>query len=98
VSRLDEIAARRGALLERARAEREHLGAAVAPVVARLALVDRGWAKCRWVRTRPWLVVIAVAALVVARPARAMRWARLGLGAWQAWRWLGAALKTGVRP
>lgn len=39
----------------------------------------------RWVRRNPQLVVAAGVALLVARPKRALRWARRAFFGWQAW-------------
>jgi len=83
-----EIRAERERLLARAAVEREHVSAQLRAWEAPLALVDRSVAAVRCVRRHPeWLVAAAVV-LAILRPRRALAWARNGLLAWRAWRWV----------
>lgn len=54
----------------------------LAPVFIGADLVVEG---ARWVRRNPELVVATAVALLVIRPKRAWRWARLAFFGWHAW-------------
>lgn len=56
--------------------------AGLAPIFTGADLVIEG---ARWVRRNPELVVATGVALLVIRPSRAWRWARLTFFGWQAW-------------
>ena len=94
---LEELAARRGRLIERARGEREKIAGALAPLAGALNVIERGRAAYRWLRERPLLVAAAIALTLLARPRRGLRLLRFALGAWQAWRWAAGALRAATQ-
>lgn len=59
-----------------------HFAAGLAPVFTGADLVVEG---ARWVRRNPEIVVATSVALIVVRPKRVWRWARLAFFGWQAW-------------
>lgn len=54
----------------------------IPPLCTGFDLVRAGW---RWLKARPAIPVAVGVALVVSRPRGVWRWARRGVGAWQAW-------------
>jgi hypothetical protein len=83
--------------------QRQELAMALEPVNRLAAMVDRAAAGTRWIRSRPELVLGAAAAvgvlgvyMLVRRPTRAVRLARLGVTAWNAWRWARVVLPLGA--
>ena len=88
MKRLDELRARRVRLLARAQREREQLALGLQPFTGPLKVLDTAWAAFRWLREQPLLIAAAAAVALVTGPRRALRWIRLALGAWQAWRWI----------
>ncbi len=90
---LTEIRARRAHLMARAAVERERICVELHAWEAPLALADKGYAAARYVRQHPQWIVAAVVLLVVLRPRRALSWARNGLLAWRAWRWIAQSLR-----
>ena len=88
MKRLEELRARRARLLARAQSEREQLALGLQPVTGALKVLDTAWAAVLWLRERPLLAVAAAALALAAGPRRGLRWIRLALGAWQAWRWM----------
>jgi hypothetical protein len=92
------LAARRAELIARADDERRQLAQDLAPLNSALHVADTGWSIARWLRERPMILAAASAAFAtlagrkprqsIGRLRGVMRWARLGLGAWQAWRWV----------
>jgi hypothetical protein len=81
--KLNRLAERRRLLIAQAEVQRTALALNMAPWRARLALVDRGVAAVRYVRSHPALI-LGVALLVAAlRPRRAGTWLQRGWLAWQ---------------
>ena len=93
MSPLTEIRARRAHLMARAAVERERLCVQLHAWEVPLALADKGYAAARYVRQNPQWIIAAVVLLVVLRPRRALSWARNGLIAWRAWRWISKSLR-----
>ncbi len=90
-----ELALRKQRLQIRSAALRRELaghGRALAPA---FAAADRVYDGALWIRRHPLVVVAATAALVVARPRRALRWAGRALMAWQTWRRLRSVVAGG---
>lgn len=90
--RLAQIHARRERLVVKAAAQRDEVALLLAPWAGPLALADKGVAAAAYVHAHPGLVLVAVAALVVASPKRALRWARRAYVAWRGYRWAVTAL------
>jgi YqjK-like protein len=88
-----EFRDKRARLMARAAVERERLSTQLQACEAPLALVDKGIAAARYIRQHPQWLVTAVVLLVVLRPRRALAWARNGLIAWRAWRWISQSLR-----
>ena len=93
MNRVSEILARRAHLMARAAVERERISVQLHAWEAPLVLVDKGIAAARYVRRNPQWIVAAVVVLTVLRPRRALAWARNGLIAWRAWRWISQSLR-----
>jgi len=93
MNQLSEIRARRAHLMARAAVERERISVQLHAWEAPLVLVDKSIAAARYVRRNPQWIVAAVVLLVVLRPRRALAWARNGLIAWRAWRWISQSLR-----
>jgi len=93
MNRLTQIRAKRALLLARAAVERERLSVQLQAWEAPLALADKGFAAARYVRRHPQWIVAAVVLLAILRPRRALSWARNGLIAWRAWRWISQSLR-----
>jgi hypothetical protein len=97
--RLAQIHARRERLLARAALQREEVALLLKPWHAPLAVADRGIAVAAYVRAHPSIVIVAVAALVVLSPKRALRWGRRAFAVWRGYRWAVRALdRAGFRP
>jgi len=94
--RLAQIHARRERLLVKAAAQREEVALLLEPWHAPLAVADKGVAVAAYVREHPSIVVVAVAALVVLSPKRALRWARRAFAVWRGYRWAVKALVRAV--
>jgi hypothetical protein len=98
MNQVDEIRSRRAELLARAAVERERISVQLRAWEAPLALVDRSVAVARQIRRHPQWLIAAAAVFAVLRPRRAFAWARNGLIAWRAWRWVSNSLRSlGVR-
>ena len=97
MSPLPEIRARRAHLMARAAVERERVSVQLRAWKAPLALADKGYAAAHYVRRNPQWIVAAAVLLAVLRPRRALSWARSGLIAWRAWRWISQSLR-GLAP
>jgi len=97
MSPLARLAAERAKLLSRAHAERAEIGHALEPLAGALRVVEHGWSGLRWITQqlarRPLAVGTALLVAAAMRPRRALRLLRLGLGAWQTWRWARKALQ-----
>ena len=87
-SRLLELATRHGALKARIDAQRLQLARHVVPLEKALAVGDRALEGVDWLKHHPAVVGVAVAAVVIARPKRAWRWARRGIFVWRGWQTL----------
>jgi len=87
-SRLLELAIRHGALKARIDAQRLQLARHVVPLEKALAVGDRALEGVDWLKHHPAVVGAAVAAVVIARPKRAWRWARRGIFVWRGWQTL----------
>lgn len=87
---LNELHVQRGRLLERIALQRAVLADDVYPLAATLDTADRAVAGARaviaYLKARPVLVGVAVAALVVLRGRRVVKLARRGFFLWKAWR------------
>jgi hypothetical protein len=85
-SRDIELALKKQRLQLRSAALREQMRGQTKALGPVFMAVDRVGNAIGWVRRHPEVIVAAVAALVVARPRRAFRWARRAFLAWQIWR------------
>lgn len=94
MTQVDEIRARRAELLARAAVERERISVQLRLWEAPLALVDNSIAAVRTIRRHPQWLIAAALVLAVLRPRRALAWARNGLIAWRAWRWVSNSLRS----
>lgn len=83
--RLLELATRHGALKARIDAQRLRLAEHAKPLESALATGDRALDVVDWLKHHPAVVGVGVAALVVAKPKRAWRWASRGLFVWRGW-------------
>ena len=93
MNRLAEFRDKRARMVARAAVERERLLMQLQACEAPLALADKGFAAARYLRQNPQWIVAAIVLLVVLRPRRALSWARNGLIAWRAWRWISQSLR-----
>lgn len=83
-----ELAVRHGALRARIAQQRADFSHQAAPLAALLAQGDSALRGADWLKHHPAAIVAAVAAVVVARPSRAWRWAKRGLFVWRGWQTL----------
>ena len=90
---LTEIRARRAHLMARAAVERDRFSVQLHAWETPVALVDKSVAAARYLRRHPQWIVAAMVLLAVLRPRRALSWARNGLIAWRAWRWISQSLR-----
>jgi hypothetical protein len=100
-TRLHILTARRRALVARSEALRSELVASTVRLHRSLGLGQMGAAALRSLRRHPALVVGVAVALLVAGPARLLRVAALGLGAWSLFdrlRSIAAAMRGMTRP
>ncbi|MDP3639492.1 MAG: YqjK family protein [Azonexus sp.] len=84
-TKLLELAMRRGVLKARIDAQRLALAEQSAPLENVLARGDAVLEGVDWLKHHPLAIAAAVAAVVVARPRRALRWARRGFFLWRSW-------------
>lgn len=91
MNRIEEIRSRRAALVARAAVERERAAAQLARWRPRLALLDRTTAAVHSVLIHPEWLVAGTVVILILRPRRVLAWARNGLLAWRAWRWVAQA-------
>lgn len=80
-----KLATRHGALKARIDAQRRSLAEQSVPLEKALARGDAVLQGVDWLKHHPAAIGAAVAAVVVARPARAWRWAKRGLFLWRGW-------------
>ena len=83
--KLLELATRHGALKVRIDEQRRALARHVVPLEAALARGDSVLKGVDWLKHHPAAIGLAVVAAVVARPRRALRWARRGFFLWRGW-------------
>jgi hypothetical protein len=96
--RLAEVRARRERLVAKAAAQRDEMALLLEPWHRPLAVADRGVTLAVYLRERPAIVLVAVAALVVLAPKRAFRWARRAYALWRGYRWAAKALHQVIPP
>lgn len=84
-TKLLELATRHGALKARIDEQRRVLSQHLGPLEATLARGDTMLDGVDWLKHHPAAVGAAVAAVVVARPKRAWRWAKRGFFVWRGW-------------
>lgn len=82
-ARLVQVRARRQRLILQAAAQRESLAEEVEGFAPAIARVDRGMALARSLRTRHAVLALTGAALALAKPARAVRWAWRAASLWR---------------
>jgi hypothetical protein len=87
VKDLESITARGKLLREIAALERQSLALDIATLAAPLQRAGRAWSAVRWLAGRPVVVALGAAALAAVAARGRVRWARVALGAWQAWQW-----------
>jgi hypothetical protein len=80
---LDDLRARRGALVERARAERAELGRIVDGQRPWLSLVDTGVSAVRFCLANKRFILVAAVAFAIVQPRRALRWVFRALSLFQ---------------
>jgi hypothetical protein len=90
--KLLELATRRGVLQARIDEQRRALSHHVLPLQTALARGDAVLEGVDWLKHHPVAIGAAVAAVVVARPKRAWRWAKRGLFVWRGWQIVRTAL------
>lgn len=79
------LATRHGALKARIDEQRRTLRQQAAPLEAALARGDAVMQGVDWLKHHPLAIGVAVAAVVVARPRGAWRWAKRGFFVWRGW-------------
>lgn len=84
-TKLLELATRRGVLKARIEAQRIALAEQSAPLEKALARGDAVLEGVDWLKHHPLAITAAVAAVVLARPRRALRWAKRGFFVWRSW-------------
>lgn len=80
-----ELATRHGVLRARIDEQRRTLARQAAPLDSALARGDALLDGVDWLKHHPAAVGAALAAVVVARPQRAWRWAKRGFFLWRGW-------------
>lgn len=83
--RLLQLAARQGLLKARIEAQRLSLAEQTEPLETALARGDAVLQGVDWLKHHPVAIAAAVAAVVVARPRKAWRWAKRGFFVWRSW-------------
>ena len=83
--KLLELATRHGALKVRIDQQRRQLAQHSVPLEAALAKGDTVLKGVDWLKHHPAAGGAAVAAVVIAKPKRAWRWARRGVFLWRGW-------------
>lgn len=91
-SDLIELAAKRGELKAKIAMQRDAVAQHVWPVSSALGAADRTLAVIGWIKRHPGALAAAVAAIVVAKPKRALRWGQRGFFLWKSWRALRSRL------
>lgn len=84
-AKLLELATRHGELKARIDLQRRTLSEQTEPLEAALARGDAVLQGVDWLKHHPLAIAAAVAAVVVARPRRAWRWAKRGFFVWRGW-------------
>ena len=93
MSALAEILERRARLVAEAEAQRHELAAGLAGCRGALVVVDRGIAWASWLRAKPYVIVIAAAAIALLRPRLALGWSARLLTLWRVGRFLYSVIK-----
>jgi hypothetical protein len=96
MSALAQILERRARLLAEAEGQRHALAEEIAVCRSVLVVVDRGIAWATWLRARPYLVVVAAAAIAVLRPRLALQWSARLVALWRVGRLLLNAVKPAI--
>ena len=79
----------RGRLLERIAYQRQSVAQQLKPLdeaaqrARQFAVLGMG--AVQWVQARPWLVVLAVSAVLVIKPRRILPWVERGVALWRGW-------------
>ena len=84
--KLLKLATRHGVLQARIDEQRRILARHVVPLEAAFAKADSVLTGVDWLKHHPLAVGVAVAAAVVARPRRAVRWAQRAFFLWRGWK------------
>jgi len=84
-SKLLDLATRHGLLKARIEEQRRALARHSVPLEAALARGDTVLKGVDWLKHHPAAIAVAVTAAVIARPRRALRWARRGFFLWRGW-------------
>jgi hypothetical protein len=87
-----ELATRHGALRARIDEQRRTLSQQSAPLAAALERGDVVLEGVDWLKHHPAAIAAAVAAVVIARPRRAWRWAKRGFFVWRGWQAIRSSL------
>ena len=93
MSALAEILERRARLLAEAEAQRLAFAEGIDVCRSVLVVVDRGIAWATWLRARPYVAVVAAAAIAVLRPRFALLWSARLITLWRIGRLLFDAVK-----
>jgi len=88
MKQLDELAARRAALIERARRDREHVAAAAAPFAAKIRWTVAGVGRVRQLLRSRWWVMIPAAVASFAKLRGSAGFAGRAVAAYELWRGL----------
>ncbi len=83
--KLLQLATRQGTLKARIEVQRRTLAEQAVPLESALARGDVVLQGVDWLKHHPVAIGAAVAAVVVARPRRAWRWAKRGFFVWRSW-------------
>jgi hypothetical protein len=100
ITRIDQLAARREALITEAHAQRAQAADVGAEIRAGLGFVDRGTAFLRSLRRKPLAVAVGLAAatLLIARSRAAVKWLGYGLTVYTLLRRVRHLLSASTRP
>lgn len=94
--KLLELATRHGALQARIEQQRQTLAGQAEPLAAALQRGDAVLAGVDWLKHHPAAIGAALAAVVVAQPKRAWRWAKRGFFVWRGWQAVRSSLARGL--
>ncbi len=94
--KLLDLATRHGALKVRIDAQRRQLALHAQPIERAFTRGDKVLEGVDWLKHHPVAVGLGVAAVVVARPRRAWRWAQRGFFIWRGWQAIKQSLNRRV--